>query len=170
MKSSLQQTHDRVENLPFSKKLFAGEITRNQTIAYLVNHWFIFQIIEKNMFHDLPHTSLYRLDAIEKDLELLGVKIDGSMLLPSAKNYVNYILGSEDYESKWNSHVYLNYMAILFGGKIISGNNPDMKNMLDIDNRLECIAAIRELETDEVQVEAGFEYHGKLLEELDLVV
>jgi hypothetical protein len=56
----------------------------------------------------------------------MGFEIDGKWMAKATQDYMDYIRGAEDYDEKWNSHVYLNYMAMLMGGSIISEKNPEM--------------------------------------------
>ena len=108
--------HEKVERMPFSQSLFKGELTDTQSIAYMVNQWFIFQAMEHNIFRHLPHSSLPRCDKISDCVRELGGKIDGDLMTQGTAKYINYIVGCEDDKDKWNSHVYLNYMAMLMGG------------------------------------------------------
>ena len=161
--------HDEVEKMPFSLSLFKGELTDTQSIAYMVNQWFIFQAMEHNIFRHLPHSSLPRCDAIADCIRKLGGKIDGDHMTIGTANYINYIIGSEDDEEKWNSHIYLNYMAMLMGGQIISETNPHMEWMWYFTDRADAIKSIRKLKIDWDQVYNGFLYHRDMLKELEEV-
>ena len=155
--------------MPFYQALFNGELTDSQMVAYMVNQWFIFQTMEHDIYRNLPHPSLKRCDKIQTCVEELGEKIDGKWMTKATQDYMNYIRGSEDYEEKWASHIYLNYMAMLMGGSIISEKNPEMTWMWHFEDRAECIKSIRELEIDWDQVHEGFKYHRGMLEELNHV-
>ena len=168
MNENIQQIHDEVENMPFSQRLFRGELTDTQIIAYMCNQYFIFQAMEHGLFH-LPHRSLYRCTKIKECVEEMGETIDGKWMALATQDYVNYIIGAEDYREKWMSHVYLNYMAMLMGGSIIAEKNPEMRWMWFFENRSECIKNIRAEEIDFDQVHEGFKYHRRMLEELNNV-
>jgi len=99
----------------------------------------------------------------------MGETIDGKWMALATGDYVNYIIGAEDYREKWMSHVYLNYMAMLMGGSIIAEKNPEMRWMWFFENRSECIKNIRAEEIDFDQVHEGFKYHRRMLEELNNV-
>jgi len=159
--------HEEVERMPFSQSLFKGELTDTQSIAYMVNQWFIFQAMEHNIFRHLPHSSLPRCDKISDCVRELGGKIDGDLMTQGTAKYINYIVGCEDDKDKWNSHVYLNYMAMLMGGQIISENNPEMEWMWHFSDRTTAIKSIRKLKVDWDQVYQGFVYHGEMLKELE---
>lgn len=168
MNENIREIHDEVENMPFSQKLAAGELTNPQIIAYMQNQWFIFQAMEESL-NQLPHKSLPRCLQIKECIFEMGEEIDGKWMTQAVKDYINYIIGAEDYREKWMSHVYLNYMAFMMGGSLLSEKNPEMSWMWHFDNRQECIRAIREEEIDFDQVHEGFKYHRRMLEELNYV-
>lgn len=168
MNENIREIHDEVEKMPFSQALFSGELSRPQKIAYLCNQWFIFQAMEDSL-NSLPHPFLYRCARIEEVLFEMGEDIDGKWMAKATQDYINYIIGSEDYKEKWMSHVYLNYMGLLFGGQIVSEKNPEMSEMWYFNDRSDCIKAIRDEEIDFDQVHEGFKYHRRMLEELNNV-
>ena len=161
--------HDEVEKMPFSLSLFKGELTDTQSIAYMTNHWFIFQAMERTIFRSLPHPSLPRCDKIQDCVEAMGAQITGDVMCTATSKYINYIIGCEDDKKKWSSHVYLNYMAWLMGGQLLSEANPDMEWMFHFSDTTAAIASIRKLEIDWDQVHQGFVYHRDMLKELQSV-
>lgn len=169
MHESVKEIHDEVENLPFSVALAEGNLTHHQKTAYLNNLWFIFQTLEHDIYRDLPHPDLHRCETIEQTLEEMGEELNGKWMTKGVEDYMFYILGAEDYKEKWSAHVYLNYMALMMGGQIVSKHNPEMVSLWDFNNRTECVNAIRELEWDWDQVYKGFTYHQRMLEELNNV-
>lgn len=168
MNENIKEIHDEVENMPFSQALFNGELTDPQIIAYMQNQYFIFQSMEHGLFK-LPHKSMYRCEKIKECIEEMGEVIDGKWMAKATQDYINYIIGAEDYREKWMSHVYLNYMAMLMGGSIIAEKNPEMTWMWHFDDRTECIKSIRAESYDWDQVYEGFNYHRRMLEELNNV-
>jgi heme oxygenase len=169
MNENIKEIHDEVERMPFSQALFNGELTDHQIVAYMCNQWFIFQTMEDDVYRSLPHKSMKRCEKIKECVEEMGFEIDGKWMAKATQDYMDYIRGAEDYDEKWNSHVYLNYMAMLMGGSIISEKNPTMTWMWHFDDRTECIKSIRELDIDWDQVYQGFNYHRRMLEELNNV-
>ena len=169
MNEKIKEVHDEVEKMPFSLSLFKGDLTDTQSIAYMVNQWFIFQAMEHNIFRKLPHPSLPRCDKISDCVIALGGKIDGDLMCRATARYINYIVGVEDDKDKWYSHVYLNYMAMLMGGQIISERNPDMELMWNFSDTTNAIKSIRKLKIDWDQVYNGFLYHRDMLKELEEV-
>jgi hypothetical protein len=57
-------------------------------------------------------------------------------------------------------------MGMLFGGSLVAKNAPTKGNLYKFENRMQCIEAIRQLPLDIEQVKRGFEFHIKILEEL----
>jgi heme oxygenase len=168
MNENIREIHDEVEQMPFSQKLVLGDLSDAQIIAYMQNQWFIFQAMEESL-NQLPHKSLHRCLKIKECIFEMGEEIDGKWMTQAVKDYINFIIGAEDYHEKWMSHVYLNYMAMMMGGSILSEKNPEMSWMWHFDDRQECIRAIREEEIDLDQVHEGFKYHRRMLEELNHV-
>ena len=168
MNENIRKIHDEVENMPFSQSLFKGELTHHQMVAYMNNQYFIFQAMEDSL-NQLPHPELYRCLKIKECLAELGEELDGKWMARATQDYINYIIGAEDYREKWMSHVYLNYMAFMMGGSILAEKNPEMTWMWHFDDRQECIKAIRAEEVDWDQVHEGFKYHRRMLEELNHV-
>lgn len=168
MNENIREIHDEVEQMPFSQKLVLGDLSDAQIIAYMQNQWFIFQAMEESL-NQLPHKSLHRCLKIKECIFEMGEEIDGKWMTQAVKDYINFIIGAEDYPEKWMSHVYLNYMAMMMGGSILSEKNPEMSWMWHFDDRKECIRAIREEEIDLDQVHEGFKYHRRMLEELNHV-
>lgn len=168
MNENIREIHDEVEQMPFSQKLVLGDLSDAQIIAYMQNQWFIFQAMEESL-NQLPHKSLHRCLKIKECIFEMGEEIDGKWMTQAVQDYIYYIIGAEDYREKWMSHVYLNYMAMMMGGSILSEKNPEMSWMWHFDDRQECIRAIREEEIDLDQVHEGFKYHRRMLEELNHV-
>ena len=168
MKDDIREIHDEVEKMPFSQRLFNGELTDSQIVAYMQNQYFIFQAMEGSL-NTLPHESLRRCRKIRECIQGMEEEVNGKWMAKATQDYINYIIGAEDYREKWMSHVYLNYMAFMMGGSILVEKNPEMTWMWHFDDRQECIKAIRAEEIDFDQVHEGFKYHRRMLEELENV-
>jgi len=65
-------------------------------------------------------------------------------------------------------HIYLNYMALMFGGQIMKSKVPGKGRMYDFDNVPELVARIRSVQKDEWadEVNKGFQYIINILDEL----
>jgi hypothetical protein len=65
-------------------------------------------------------------------------------------------------------HVYLNYLALAYGGQMMKTKVPGSGRMYDFENMHEAIGAIRAVQQDEWadEVNKGFEYIITILDEL----
>lgn len=92
--------------------------------------------------------------------------VDG-LILNSTKAYTDY-LSALSYEQVL-PHIYLNYMAIVFGGQIIRKSVPSSGKMYDFDNMQEVIQSIRNVQQDEWagEVNRGFDFNISVFEELE---
>ena len=66
-------------------------------------------------------------------------------------------------------HIYLNYMAIMFGGQMMKKAVPSTGRMYVFDNMQEAIQAIRNVQKDEWadEVNKGFDFNIMIFEELE---
>ena len=165
VREETKEAHDAVEKTEFSQRLLTGAYTQQDYVKYLNAQFFIFQSIEVWGKYDLPHRSLDRRQAILDDLEDLGESPKDHNIVMSAKNYGNWLLG-EHSTKKRNSHIYLNYLGLMFGGSMMAKHVPTSGRIYQFDNRNECITAIRELELDVETINTSFNYHRLIMEEL----
>ena len=167
MKPLKEATHDKhkeVERMLFNVKMFKGELTNEQYAQYLTSQLAIFSIIEDNF--QMPHNGLKRKYAVSKDITSLNVgrtiKTDDATL-----RYVNY-LKDLDQESV-NAHIYLNYLAIMFGGQMMKRMTPGDGNMYEFEDMNESAAHIRAIQKDEWadEVNRGFDFMIEIMRELE---
>jgi len=167
MKSLKEATHDKhkeAERMPFNGLMFSGKLTNEQYAQYLVSQMAIFAIIEDNF--KMPHEGLKRKYAVSKDISSLNI---GRSLStdPATLKYVNY-LKDLDQESI-NAHIYLNYLAIMFGGQMMKKMTPGEGNMYEFDDMNESAASIRAIQKDEWadEVNRGFDFMIGIFKELE---
>ena len=167
IREETKELHDLVEETTFALRLLNGETTDMDYVRYLNAQYVIFEAIESFWEgYNIPHSSLTRCGSIAKDLESLG-KTPSTLDTPkSAIRYSDYILGEDDVESS-NSHIYLNYLGMVFGGSIIAKNIPTPGHMYKFKDRQECIRSIRDLTLNTEKVKQGFRYHIDIMEELE---
>ena len=170
MKPLKEATHDKhkeVERMLFNVKMFKGELTNEQYAQYLTSQLAIFSIIEDNF--QMPHDGLKRKYAVSKDITSLNIgrtiKTDEATL-----RYVNY-LKDLDQESV-NAHIYLNYLAIMFGGQMMKKVTPGDGNMYEFEDMNESAAHIRAIQKDEWadEVNRGFDFMIEIMRELENVL
>lgn len=169
MKPLKEATHDKhkeAERMPFNVKMFKGELTKEQYGKYLLSQLEIFSAIEENF--KMPHDGLRRKEAVIKDLKSLGFEqleiADNASL-----NYAQYLRSLETYEETFYAHIYLNYLAIMFGGQMMKANTPGDGNMYEFENMMECAGTIRAIQKDEWadEVNKGFDYMIEIFKELE---
>ena len=90
-----------------------------------------------------------------EDLNELGhetVHIHGEL------DYANYLLTLND--GTILPHIYLNYLALAYGGQMMKSKVPGSGRMYDFDNMMECVGSIRAVQKDEwaEEVNKGFDF------------
>jgi heme oxygenase len=165
------ELHKAAEETLFAKKMIEGKLTKDEYVRYLNAQWLIFNEMEKrHILQDefsfiRKNESIRRLNAIEDDLASLGERVDGAYMPSSSFTYANFLNSLTD-EVEQNSHIYLNYMGMMFGGGIVAKNNYSEGNLYKFDNRTEVIASIRALEVSPIYVNQGFKFHIDIFNDL----
>ncbi|MHC1774935.1 MAG: biliverdin-producing heme oxygenase [Lentimicrobium sp.] len=159
--------HKQAETMPFNTRMFMGLLNKNEYLLYLSQLLQIFQAIESK---GLPHNSLKRAERVQADIdELKSQGCVNGQVLNSTKAYADY-LSALSYEQVL-PHIYLNYLAIVFGGQIIRKFVPSSGKMYDFDNMHEVVQSIRNVQQDEWadEVNKGFDFNISVFEELESV-
>jgi len=165
LKEATSIKHKQAERMPFNTRMFRGLLSKNEYLLYLNQQLQIFQTIESI---GLPHISLKRTGNVQADIdELKSQGYYSDFILSSTNAYVDY-LGSLSYEQIL-PHVYLNYMAIMFGGQMMKKAVPSAGRMYVFDNMQETIESIRNVQKDEwaEEVNKGFDFNILIFEELE---
>ena len=171
LKEAIAEKHSLAEKMTFNQRMFNGELSKEEYVAYLCQQLGIFDEIEN---HELPHPSLNRVNSVLADIKELmevgegqGIQIE---LLDSTKQYRNYLKSLTKEEQL--PHVYLNYLAIMFGGQMMKKNVPGSGKMYEFDGDMREIAgSIRAIQKDEWADEANkaLDYNINILDELQNV-
>ena len=171
LKDAIAEKHSLAEKMPFNQRMFKGELSKEEYVLYLSQQLAIFDSIEKD---ELPHPALNRSQNVFADIkELLEVKEGESVdirPLDSTNQYRKY-LNSLSKEEKL-PHVYLNYLAIMFGGQMMKAKTPGSGKMYEFDGDMREIAgSIRAIQKDEWADEANkaLDYNIAILDELQRV-
>lgn len=158
--------HKMAEQMPFNTLLMEGKLSKEQYVMYLISLYYIFDIIENRI--ELP-TYMLRKENIKKDIfEIVGEK---NTVEPKpfdkSWNYCQHLTSVSD-DDLW-PHVYLNYMALLFGGQIIKTKIPGSGSLYDFENTHEIIKLIREKQKDEwaEEVNRGYDFMIEIFRELE---
>jgi heme oxygenase len=168
LKEAIAEKHSLAEKMPFNQRMFKGELSKEEYILYLCQQLAIFDAIE---VHTLPHPSLDRAGKVFEDIkELMGEGQLQIKPLNSTNEYRKYLNGLTQKEIL--PHVYLNYLAIMFGGQMMKKNVPGSGKMYEFDGDVREIAgSIRAIQKDEWADEANkaLDYNISILDELQRV-
>jgi heme oxygenase len=164
LKEATHDKHKEAERMLFNVKMFKGELTKEQYAKYLLSQLEIFSAIEENF--QMPHEGLKRKYAVIEDLKSLDFHqleiVDNASL-----NYASYLRGLT--QEQINAHIYLNYLAIMFGGQMMKANTPGAGNMYEFENMMECAGSVRAIQKDEWadEVNKGFDFMIEIFKELE---
>lgn len=164
LKEATHNKHKEAERMPFNVAMFKGQLTNEQYAQYLTSQLGIFSIIEDNF--KLPHEGLRRKYKVIEDIKSLNIGRTISTDKASL-DYINYL---KDLDQKAiNAHIYLNYLAIMFGGQMMKKVTPGDGNMYEFDDMNESAATIREIQKDEWadEVNKGFDFMIEIFKELE---
>jgi heme oxygenase len=163
LKEATATLHSKAEKMEFNQRMFKGELSPLEYGNYLTQQLVIFSEIERRVV--LPHDNLKRSEVIRQDINELGVytfKIN-----KATNDYVVY-LGDLN-QNSLNAHIYLNYLAIMFGGQMMKSKVPGSGKMYEFEGDMrELIGSVRAIQNDEMadEVNKGFQYIINILDEL----
>lgn len=165
LKEAIEVKHKLAERMPFNVRMFKGQLSKMEYGLYLRQQLSVFEAIESRT---LPHPDLSRVEKVKQDLEEIR-KDYAWKVLPSTQQYVDYIqaLALGDVLP----HIYLNYLAIMYGGQMMKKVVPSSGRMYEFVNMQEAILSIRNIQKDEWAAEAnkGLDFNIQVFEELELV-
>jgi heme oxygenase len=175
LKEAIAEKHSLAEKMTFNQRMFNGEISKEEYVLYLSQQLAIFDSIER---FPLPHTSLNRLDSIVNDLRELYIDIKG--LSEEFTLEIVPLISTNQYRKYLNTltqeellpHVYLNYLALMFGGQMMKSKVPGSGKLYEFDGDMREIAgSIRAIQKDEWADEANkaLDYNISILDELQRV-
>lgn len=165
LKDATSVKHKLAEKMPFNVKMYKGQLSKKDYLKYLQQQLAIFETIENI---GIPHENLKRVSNVQLDIEeLIQEGITPSEILKSTMEYIVH-LKNKNYDEIL-PHVYLNYLALAFGGQMIKKSVPSKGKMYDFENLQETVASIRAVQKDEWadEVNVGFDFLIRIFEELD---
>jgi len=168
LKEAIAEKHSLAEKMPFNQRMFKGELSKDEYVLYLAQQFGIYNAIER---FDLPHPALNRIVNVLTDIkELMGAGEEDNIeinLIESTLNYVNYL--NTLTQEELLPHVYLNYMAIMFGGQMMKAKTPGSGKMYEFNGDMrERAGTIRAIQKDEWADEANkaLDYNINIFDEL----
>lgn len=165
LKEAIDEKHRIAERMLFNQKMYKGELTAYQYATYLTQLLWIFSELEKNT---LPHDSLNRVPALQGDL----LELEQMTKIPTietTQHYVNYL--STLSPEQQLPHVYLHYLALMFGGQMMKEKVPGSGRLYVFENPKDAIMSIRSIQRDEWadEVNKALDYFIDILDELQHV-
>lgn len=164
LREATAELHSKAEKMEFNQRMFRGELSTDEYVKYLYQQLMIFEAIESKQ---LPHPSLSRVDKVKEDLSELNSSLDKmNGPLSSTMMYSNY-LSSLTQEERL-PHVYLNYLALAYGGQMMKTKVPGSGKMYDFENMHVSVGTIRAIQKDEWadEVNKGFQFIINIADEL----
>ena len=99
-------------------------------------------------------TKLKRLENVFADIHELQKEVsDKFPSLESTKNYGIYLESLTD--DRILAHIYLNYLALMFGGQMMKSKVPGSGKMYEFETQMELVGSIRAFQKDEMGDEAN---------------
>jgi heme oxygenase len=168
LKDAIAEKHSLAEKMTFNQRMFRGELSDEEYTLYLCQQLAIFDAIE---VHELPHPALDRAGKVFEDIkELVGegqIQITPLIATNEYRKYLNSLTKEE-----LLPHVYLNYLALMFGGQMMKAKSPGSGRMYEFDGDMnEIVGSIRAIQKDEWADEANkaLDYNINILDELQRV-
>lgn len=169
LREATAELHSKAEKMEFHQRMFRGELNNSEYLSYLNQQYIIFSTIE-NIFPNSLHYDLIRTKKIQEDImEIIQQEITPIVYLESTKKYSIYLY-SLNYKDII-PHIYLNYLALVYGGQIMKTKVPGSGGMYDFENTQDAISAIRAVQKDEWadEVNKGFKFIIEIADELQSI-
>jgi heme oxygenase len=166
LREATAELHSKAEKMEFNQRMFKGELSKKEYLHYLIQQASIFQCIEEHKSADIS-PDLARLTRVFQDIVELSRQVPDSF--PTIKATAEYGIYLEGLKTKdLYPHIYLNYMALMFGGQIMKPKVHGKGRIYDFDNVPELVTMIRGIQKDEWadEVNKGFQYIINILDEL----
>ena len=162
LRESTSELHRKAEKMEFNQRMMNGELNIEEYSNYLLTQYFIFETIER--LFTLPEPSLARSGRALDDLNELGQVL--FQVSDKTQEYIDY-LSTLDNDSI-QPHIYLNYLALAFGGQMMKTKVHGSGRIYKFDSMDAAVAAIRRIQNDEWadEVNKGFQFIINILDEL----
>ena len=165
LREATAELHSRAEKMPFNQRMFKGELSDVEYVNYLLQQMTIFNEFETR---DLVIKGLDRKQKVIEDILELnnGNLLEENKICPATIYYAAYLKDLND--TNILPHVYLNYLALAYGGQMMKKVTPGSGKMYDFDNMQELVGGIRAIQKDEWadEVNKGFQFLIAIFDEL----
>lgn len=172
LKESIAEKHKLAESHPFNKLMIGGKLTQNHYILYLLQMSEIFYTIEDRieLSPNICRFSRILFDIRDLDSQVSDEAEFDLSVLKSTQDYVEHLNKLDDEDLM--AHVYLNYLALAFGGQLIKKSVPGAGKMYEFDDPSEVISYVRSRQKEEWADEAnlGLDYTIAIYDELQAVL
>ncbi|MFZ4427957.1 MAG: biliverdin-producing heme oxygenase [Saprospiraceae bacterium] len=168
LKEATSEKHRIAERMPFNVRMFKGELDKQAYLHYLVQQQHLFDALESG---PLPHPALNRSVAVGADItELLAAGAQRGDVLESTMAYGDYLRGLNQADRL--PHVYLHYLALMFGGQMMKSKVPSAGKIYDFEQMQDALTAVRQIQQDSWagEVNKGFDYTIAIFEALEALV
>lgn len=166
LREATAELHSKAEKMEFNQRMFRGELSTKEYLHYLIQQACIFESIEEHKSADIS-PDLARLTKVFEDIMELQKEVPQTLpQIQAANEYGVYLEGLNTKDLY--PHIYLNYMALMYGGQMMKSKVPGKGRMYDFDNVPEAIATIRGIQKDAWadEVNKGFNFIINILDEL----
>jgi hypothetical protein len=124
LRDATKTLHDRLESLPFNKRMFEGNQTNAERATYLCSNLEIFEVLDPHVPVNMRRSSL-----IEEDIGKLNEAFaDAPQTTFAYRTYLEKVCDD------LRPHIYLNYMGFMFGGQIMKKRYPQAASMYEFDD------------------------------------
>lgn len=165
LREATAELHSKAEKMTFNQRMFRGELSNVEYVNYLLQQMTIFDEFETR---DLSIKGLDRKEKVIEDILELnnGVLLEENMICPATVYYVLYLKDLNNVDIL--PHVYLNYLALAYGGQMMKKVTPGSGKMYDFKNMQELVGSIRATQKDEWadEVNKGFQFLIAIFDEL----
>ena len=168
LKELMKEEHDAAENHPFIKKLFSGNITKQEYSSFLYNQKYCYAALEdkaEELGLLVGIELIKRATKISKDLE--DLQVENKEVYNSTIKYCDYINTCS--KEQLLAHIYVRHFGDLSGGQLIAKRVPGSGRMYQFGDDPETIKNILRAKLDDSLADEAivcFEFAGKLFEQM----
>lgn len=174
LKELTKERHKEAESCEFNVRMMQGNLTKHEYLQYLGQLYMLFEHLDELAYFMMPPNvqgDFQRRYRILDDMREITDDISSITLVPSTVKYYMYLdtMVAEYDDIRAYGHIYLNYMALLYGGQFMKTKVPSSGELYNFyDKNDEIISAIRSIEPqinpDEVNL--GYDFYIGMFNEL----